>query len=148
MTASVVLGIGSLAAINVYTAGTRGRHMSRRKAAVVKLVSQRLDILNALGAGQLPNCSDAIKSCRTDLGELAPEKSPHNGYPCTQTVDETKLGDYQANDADGSIRLDTVVWQHPDETQRTESAMVMVSGCWLDSAGRVKAFSDQRMVLD
>ncbi|MBX2813264.1 MAG: prepilin-type N-terminal cleavage/methylation domain-containing protein [Myxococcales bacterium] len=148
MTAAVVVSIGTMAAINVYTTGTKGRHMSRKKSAVVKLVSHRLDILDALGAEQLPDCSASVKSCRTASRDWAPEKVMDGQYPCTQWIHGTNLVDSQTSESDGKIRLDTSVWRHRDQTQRSESGMVMVSACWMDSMGRVLEFSDQRLVLD
>lgn len=148
MTSTVVLGIGVMAAVRVYGAGSAGRDQSKTRAEASKLVDQRLDALEAVGASNLPACTAGPKTCRNPAGEWTPKKSPVGRYPCSQVLSRPSLKNRQTSQAAGKMRLDTRVWAHGDGDQRQDSRLVKVSVCWKNRKGRVMQVTGTRLVLD
>lgn len=147
LTSVTVLGIAVLALVSVVGAGSRGRLTSRQRAIALRLVEQRLDLLDARGAELLPAC-EGLEGCRDEEGGLRPALAPAGAYPCTQLMNEPSLSDPLREEADGKLRLDTIVFPHPDPDQRTVSRLVTVSACWYDARGEVREYRAHRLILD
>ncbi|MEO1227562.1 MAG: type II secretion system protein [Myxococcota bacterium] len=146
MTSALVLGVGVMAAVKVYSAGTKGRARVAQRTMAERAVERRLDSLEAKGAQRLPVCT-GDKSCVDTAGELTPMKSSAGAYPCTQLMDRSSLKNREASTADGKMRMDTRTWAHTDSEQDTTSQMVKVSVCWRDTEGRVHEVHGTRLVM-
>ena len=146
MTSAVIVSIGVMAAVKVYSAGAAGRALSYKKAMAMKLVDQRIDTLDTLGANHLPQCR-GVRGCRDSSGDLVTPRADAGSYPCTQVLATPSVTNRHGKDDSGGLRIDTTVWQHPDSEQWTDAQMVMVSACWKDRFGRVQEYRAQRLVL-
>lgn len=146
MTSSLVLGVGVMAAVKVYSTGTRGRAQSARRTMAERVVERRLDALDARGSERLPQCS-GDKSCLDAAGELTPVKSSSGNYPCTQLMSRPSLKNRESSETGGKMRMDTMVWSHVDSDQDTASRMVLVSVCWRDPQGRVHEVHGSRLIM-
>lgn len=147
MTSTIVLGIGVMATVKVYGTSTAGREKSKARADVTKVVEQRLDALEALGASNLPVCEGA-KTCRNEAGGWTPRKPPSGAYPCTQIMGRPSLKERRRTAAKGKFRVDTMIWAHSDADQRSASRLIKVSACWKDRRGRIQQVAATRMVMD
>lgn len=146
MTAAVILGIGVLATSSVYTAGSRGRSLSRKRDTAVYLVEQRLETLVALGVESLPNCTGA-RGCKNPTGGLRSDRASDGNYPCTQIVHEGSLVEREKTHLDARLRLDTHVWPPAAGEQDANGRLVEISACWLNARGDVKTYTAHRLVL-
>lgn len=147
MSASLILGIGVMATVKVYSSGAQGRLQNRRRDVAVRLVERRIESLDARGAERLPLCPGP-SGCLDASRELRPPKPAAGRFPCTQVLSRDSLNERWTEQQDGILRIDTTVWAHPDPEQRSESRMVTVAACWRDARGRPKEFRMKKLVLD
>lgn len=146
MITSVILGVGVMGLVGLYTSSARGVGGSRVHTTATQVALQRLEQI-AGSADALPACDGPI-GCRASRSELAPPLggSRTGGFDCTQYTNG--MGESAVAAAGtGRYRIDTVVEPHPSTSQDDEGRFVSVSVCWVGDGNVVEQVLAQRFVL-
>jgi type IV pilus assembly protein PilV len=146
MMTSVILGVGVLGLVNMYTSSARGVGTSRHRETATQIALQRIERLTTSPTETLPACGGLV-GCRATPAALAPELAPADQFECTQYVSDMGSTEPTGGDDQGGYRLDTIVAPHPSSTQGSDARLISVSVCWTDASGLIQQVMMQRLAL-